>query len=169
MLLTLLDKLVFGPWNEASTARVLELEKPGLYILSARTYGVKQYVGATHSFSSHLGPDGWRTLEVIDPISLDVMGYKELDRLSVSKSSERVTLSDRHPGCMWFGNLPSVILGPFDISFDATLFYASRYPFLHRPFNLFRANCNTFTSWLMHCLNLDGPNIGYGAREWKRH
>ena len=161
-----LHERLFGRWQDKSIKQFVSFEAPGLYFLNARTFGLKGWLGGTHSWLTHVSYDGSHTvIEVTNFEALHVQKATKIDsfRDSVSQNDQHVIVSNRNGGQLWFGNKPLIITYLGDITLDSILDWVVSYPLLKTSFGILRVNCNTFTSWMLHLLNVK-MWTGIGAR-----
>lgn len=70
-----LQERICGRWQDKSIAKVVEFKVPGLYFLNARTFGLKGWIGGSHSWLVHVNEDFKQTvLEVTSYETLRVQG-----------------------------------------------------------------------------------------------
>lgn len=165
-----INKMLFGDWQARSIIPVVKFKVPGLYLLTAKTYGVKGLLGGTHSWLVHADDSRQTVIEVTNVETIGVQGSSRFYSLRqvepASIQEQLVFVSDRNGGQKWFGGTPkAVYLG--NIGLDRILDISRAYPRLNSSFNVLTVNCNTFTSWVL--CNL-GHHIwtGIGAKNWAK-
>lgn len=148
-------------WRFADTGKTDILKdnaNPGTYILSAKAWGLKgKLPGARHCWLTNFDGKSWRTFEITDIETVEVQRaniiyaeYKDPCRL-------QLIVSDRDPGCLWFGNIPRIDYSGNLIDIDY------RYYPMNLNTNLVSNNCNTFISYIVWKYNLQFNKryIGY--------
>lgn len=164
---------LFGRWQDKSIEQAAELNVPGLYFLAARTFGLKGLLGGTHSWLTHVDHDMKHTvIEVTSIETLNVQGsgfyygYNGMPNYEADIEEHRVFVSDRRGDQAWFGHAPEVVyIGPMEL--EPLLDWTGCYPKLDHAFNVLKANCNTFTSWILHLIGVE-LWIGIGAKNWSK-
>lgn len=165
-----LQELLLGRWQSRSIEKLVDFPLPGIYLLKARTFGFKGFIGGTHSWIVHVDMDN-RCLvaEVTNLETLKVQGATVIEtvRKPINDREHLVFLSNREGGQKWFGAKPkSKYLG--DISKIDFRNMIANYPLSQNVFNVLNANCNTFSSWIIYKLGFTPKNIGFGAKSVKR-
>jgi hypothetical protein len=165
-----IQERVFGRWQDKSVNQSVHLKVPGLYFLAARTWGFKGLIGGTHSWLTHVGPDLAHTvIEVTNIETLHVQGstcFSNFTGKPASPQEHMVYMSNRPGDQLWFGHKPEVVyVGP--LALDLLLDWTEHYPRLNHSFHVLHANCNTFTSWILHLLDVE-LWTGFGAKNWAK-
>jgi hypothetical protein len=148
----------FGRWQDKCIDRFVNFNVGGLYFLNARTFGLKGFLGGSHSWITFVSDDllTHTVIEVTDVESLHIQGATSITEfgLFTGPTEKQVIMSNRDGGQLWFGEQPSVTyIGPSNI--DVLLKWTTSYPLITQRFSLFNANCNTYTSWILHLLGMN--------------
>jgi hypothetical protein len=157
------DKL-FGDWREKSVATCGYLDIPGIYLMAARAFGLKGYLGGLHSWIVQVSASGVQTVvEITDLETLEYQGVKTHEHYREQPGyTERMVVKTSRDGFQrWFGAEPK-ILDFTPIGHDLDLSALCRcYPHLRDEFQLLDLNCNTFVSWVVYHLSLSGISLKF--------
>lgn len=168
--------MIFKHWKELPITPVqLDLNQDHFHYIQARAWGLKGWLGGTHSWFTFWCQNRreWLVLELTDKETLDYQSAEVIFAGSNDYLERAPFISNRDPRQQWFGAKPTLI---DSIELRPNLSYIEKlnhnYPF--PLYKLLTQNCNTYTSYLYHHLDLKQMNlplrkVGHrGSRFWQK-
>lgn len=149
---------MFKDWRTCSQESIsLDLQYNGLYYIHAQAWHIKGYLGGKHSWCTFNMPTrGWVVVELT---TRETLYYQDCDIIydggvGLPDDAHAPFISTRAPNKQWFGHDPEVVkIYPYRVEYADVEAACKSYPF--KEFNLLTKNCNTFTSYLMHELQIE--------------
>lgn len=163
--------MIFSDWRKADISEVLmALDNDYVYFLHSRAWGLKGYLGGTHSWLAFWCHENkkWMVAEVSDRETVDVQGARTYCAGTEHYSDKTPILSDRSPRQKWFNAYPSIVAKERRrITIQQASAVIRSYPF--SQYKLLHRNCNTFFSYLVYELDLhfQKPLVSVGFRPKK--
>lgn len=164
--------MLFKDWRTGDQSSVnLSFDKDYVYYIHARAWALKGWLGGTHSWTVFWSNEHnqWLVAEISDKETLTVQQAKILWIQPYAGLFDKVpVISNRVPDARWFGSTP-IIVGSSYKTFNYYDIVAVCKEYPKKEFRLLTTNCNTFTSFLVHRLNLKikRPLRSIGFKKWK--
>ena len=164
--------MLFKDWRTGDQSSVnLSFDKDYVYYIHARAWALKGWLGGTHSWTVFWSNEHnqWLVAEISDKETLTVQQAKILWIQPYAGLFDKVpVISNRVPDARWFGSTP-IIVGSSYKTFNYYDIVAVCEEYPKKEFQLLTTNCNTFTSFLVHRLNLKikRPLRSIGFKKWK--
>jgi hypothetical protein len=151
----------------------MDLDKSRMYYIHAQAWGLKGYLGGTHSWTTFYSKqhDSWLVVELSDLETIMVQGASIVYVGNPKDIFEHSPFITKRPyNSRWFSKDPVIVDSCPTVEFEQILSAVKAYPF--KKFKLLYRNCNTFTSYLIYKLNLplhrSIKSIGFRSKHWWR-
>lgn len=165
----------YGDWRtkDISPTHIPNL-RFGAHILYAKAFGLKGSLGGRHSWLVYSEPEKHHVFEITDQETLELQASEYKMHTRHKGSIMGVFQSNREPTQKWFGNNPRFLTSIPGLTLADCVRLAETYPLANRRYDLVRANCNTFISWVAYVTSTKislrhwQPGM-YTQLFWKQH
>jgi hypothetical protein len=164
--------MLFKDWKQCDISQdfdlILDTEKT--YYLHATAWHLKGLLGGTHSFIACYDKSRgvWFVAEVTDRETLDVQKCNAIYAGTMDYYERAPYITNRVYNARWFGHKVKIIDSCPAVDFSDILYATKSYPITE--FNLLKANCNTFSSYLIWKLKLPFKrpirSVGFKNTQW---
>jgi hypothetical protein len=149
--------MLLSDWRKSDVSPVnMDLNKNKIYAFSARSVGLKGYLGGSHTWYGFWSKEQqkWLVIELTDLESLEIQKAEVLFKTTNDYLKLSPFIVARDPRGRWFGAHPKIVDECFgSLDFSDLVNYCKLYPF--EQYKVLSQNCNSFFSFLNFKFNQD--------------